>query len=425
MDIKRPKYLQQLTDRMGNGLIKVITGIRRAGKSYLLFNIFKNYLLDSGVCQENIVEVQLDDDSFIALRNPLKLGEYIRSKIPSSNTITYIFIDEIQFVKRIENPDVSGDYITFYEVLNGLLRKNNLDIYITGSNSKMLSNDILTEFRGRGDQVHVYPLTFKEVYDAVGGNFSDIYDAYSLYGGLPTVWGLNTEEQKITYLKSLFKELYIKDIVQRHNLNGETSISMLMEVLASNIGSYTNVTKIENTFKSEMNTVYTQKTIAKHIEYLEDSFLISEGKRYDIKGRKYIGANSKYYFTDVGLRNALLNFRQNEVSHIMENIIFNELIARGYNVDVGIVEVQINNSEGKRQKIKLEVDFIAVKGSEKIYVQSAFSLASKDKEIQEKRSFLKIDDSFRKIIVQKDTSNSWYDDNGFYIMSLKEFLLNP
>ena len=423
MTVKRQKYLQNLIDRMGNGMIKVITGLRRSGKSYLLFNIFENWLLQNGVTKDFIVEIQLDDDEFVSLRNPLKLGEYIRGRIKNPDERTYVFIDEIQFVKKIENPDLPGDFISFYEVLNGLLRKNNLDVYITGSNSKMLSKDILTEFRGRGDQVHVYPLSFKEVYDTFQGDFSEVYDEYSMYGGLPGLWNLKTDEQKGMYLKNLFDEVYIKDIVQRHKLNGEKDITTLIEVLSSSVGSYTNPTKIENTFKTELKTVYTQKTVANHLGFLEDAFLISEAKRFDIKGRKYIGANSKYYFTDVGLRNALLNFRQNEVTHIMENIIYNELLVRGYNVDVGIVETVIKDSDGKQKKSQLEVDFIAVRGNEKLYIQSAFSLASKEKEMKEKRSLMKIDDSFRKIIVQKDTTKSWYDDNGFYIMSLKDFLL--
>ena len=379
--------------------------------------------MQNGVTKDFIVEIQLDDDEFVSLRNPLKLGEYIRGRIKNPDERTYVFIDEIQFVKKIENPDLPGDFISFYEVLNGLLRKNNLDVYITGSNSKMLSKDILTEFRGRGDQVHVYPLSFKEVYDTFQGDFSEVYDEYSMYGGLPGLWNLKTDEQKGMYLKNLFDEVYIKDIVQRHKLNGEKDITTLIEVLSSSVGSYTNPTKIENTFKTELKTVYTQKTVANHLGFLEDAFLISEAKRFDIKGRQYIGANSKYYFTDVGLRNALLNFRQNEVTHIMENIIYNELLVRGYNVDVGIVETVIKDSDGKQKKSQLEVDFIAVRGNEKLYIQSAFSLASKEKEMKEKRSLMKIDDSVRKIIVQKDTTKSWYDDNGFYIMSLKDFLL--
>lgn len=419
--IERDTYLKTLIGKIDNGMVKILTGIRRSGKSYLLFNIFKTYLLENNIKAENIIEVVLDDDSYIALRNPINLGSYIREKINNNNEKYFVFIDEIQFVAKVKNPYLEGDYISFYEVLNGLLNKGNIDVYVTGSNSKMLSKDILTEFRGRGDQVHIYPLSFSEFYSYCGGDFLDSYDEYSLYGGLPKVALLKSDEDKAKYLKTLYSEVYLKDVIERNNIRKGDELSILTEVLASGIGSYTNSTNLSNTFKSELKVGYEPKSIASHIEYLKDSFLLEEAKRFDIKGRKYIGANSKYYFTDIGLRNAMLNFRQNEPTHIMENIIFNELIIMGYNVDVGIVELTTTEN-GKNKKVQLEVDFIANRGQEKIYIQSAYSLAGEEKQKQEKRSLFKINDSFRKIIIQKDSSKSYYDDNGIYIMSLKDFL---
>lgn len=414
--IERDTYLKTLIGKIDNGMVKILTGIRRSGKSYLLFNIFKTYLLENNIKAENIIEVVLDDDSYIALRNPINLGSYIREKINNNNEKYFVFIDEIQFVAKVKNPYLEGDYISFYEVLNGLLNKGNIDVYVTGSNSKMLSKDILTEFRGRGDQVHIYPLSFSEFYSYCGGDFLDSYDEYSLYGGLPKVALLKSDEDKAKYLKTLYSEVYLKDVIERNNIRKGDELSILTEVLASGIGSYTNSTNLSNTFKSELKVGYEPKSIASHIECLKDSFLLEEAKRFDIKGRKYIGANSKYYFTDIGLRNAMLNFRQNEPTHIMENIIFNELIIMGYNVDVGIVELTTTEN-GKNKKVQLEVDFIANRGQEKIYIQSAYSLAG-----EEKRSLFKIYDSFRKIIIQKDSSKSYYDDNGIYIMSWKDFL---
>ncbi|NLZ68963.1 MAG: ATP-binding protein [Spirochaetales bacterium] len=419
--IERDTYLKTLIGKIDNGMVKILTGIRRSGKSYLLFNIFKTYLLENNIKAENIIEVVLDDDSYIALRNPINLGSYIREKINNNNEKYFVFIDEIQFVAKVKNPYLEGDYISFYEVLNGLLNKGNIDVYVTGSNSKMLSKDILTEFRGRGDQVHIYPLSFSEFYSYCGGDFLDSYDEYSLYGGLPKVALLKSDEDKAKYLKTLYSEVYLKDVIERNNIRKGDELSILTEVLASGIGSYTNSTNLSNTFKSELKVGYEPKSIASHIECLKDSFLLEEAKRFDIKGRKYIGANSKYYFTDIGLRNAMLNFRQNEPTHIMENIIFNELIIMGYNVDVGIVELTTTEN-GKNKKVQLEVDFIANRGQEKIYIQSAYSLAGEEKQKQEKRSLFKINDSFRKIIIQKDSSKSYYDDNGIYIMSLKDFL---
>lgn len=424
MDIARPHYLELLKKKMNNSMIKVVTGLRRSGKSYLLFNIFKGYLLSAGIKESQIIEVILDDDEFAALRNPLKLGEFIRTKTQESSINYYILIDEIQYCKSVENPDLPGDSITFYNVLNGIMRRKNCDLYVTGSNSKMLSSDILTEFRGRGDQIHVYPLTFREYYEAVKErmDFETAFADYATYGGLPRAVLLESDREKSDYLKNLFGEVYLKDIVQRNKIKNEEGLLELLSVLASSIGSFTNPARIENTFKSESGKVYTSKTILNHINIFEDSFLISQAKRYDLKGRKYIGANSKYYFIDVGLRNALLNFRQTEWTHLTENIIYNELIARGFNVDVGIVELNEKDSSGKSVRRQLEVDFVATSGNSKFYIQSAYSMPDSEKRLQEKRPLTHIDDSFTKIIVTREAVKAYFDDDGVFMLPLKDFL---
>lgn len=426
MEIQRDRYLEKLLSKRHNGMVKVVTGMRRCGKSYLLFKIFSDCLRGQGVLPDQIVQVVLDDDQFASLRNPLRLGEYIRSKTTGSNRQYYVLIDEIQYCLGVENPDLPGDFITFYDVLNGLQRRENVDVYVTGSNSRMLSSDILTEFRGRGDRVHVYPLAFSEYYGAKrhGLDFEEAFAEYLTYGGLPRVCLYSADEEKSLYLKNLFEEVYIKDIVQRNGLKSEETIRDLMNVLASAIGSFTNPTRIEQTFKSRLNVTYTSKTIYNHISFLRDSFLVEEARRYDVKGRKYIGTNAKYYFTDTGLRNALLNFRQMEQTHLMENVLYNELLFRGYNVDVGMVEVNERKAEGKNIRRQLEVDFVATKGNKKFYIQSAFSLESEEKARQERRSLHHIDDSFRKIIVTKDRIKPTFDESGFLICSIKDFLLD-
>lgn len=426
VEIKRELYLQKLISKKNNGMIKVITGLRRSGKSYLLFNIFKTHLLESGITENQIIEITLDDDESANLRNPLKLSAYIKSRTTEKNLQYYVLIDEIQYCKKIENPDLKGDFITFYNVLNGLLRHENIDTYVTGSNSQMLSSDILTEFRGRGDKIHVYPLSFSEYYPVVKDDldFEDSFTEYTTYGGLPKTVLLEGDENKSEYLKNLFNEVYIKDILQRHNLKNEEALSNLLSILSSSIGSYTNPSNIEKTFKSVLNATYSSKTIFNHIEFLKDSFLLYEAQRFSIKGRKYIGANSKYYFSDLGLRNAILNFRQIEPTHLMENAIYNELFYRGFNVDVGIVEVNGKNKNGERAKINLEVDFVVNKGNEKFYIQSAFALSDDDKLKQEENSLLKIDDSFKKIIITRDRIKPHYDENGIYIISFKDFFMN-
>ena len=426
MSVVRPQYLEQLKRKMNNGMIKVVTGLRRSGKSYLLFNIFKGHLLSAGISEEQIIEIILDDDEFAPLRNPLKLGAFIRERTQDFSKNYFILIDEIQYCKSVENPDLPGDTISFYNVLNGIMRRKNCDLYVTGSNSKMLSSDILTEFRGRGDQIHVYPLTFREYYESVQGrmDFESAFADYATYGGLPRAALLEGDDEKSAYLKNLFEEVYLKDIVQRNKIKNEEGFSELLSLLASAVGSFTNPTKIENTFKTKTGKTYTSKTVLNHLHLFEDSFLIGEAKRYDIKGRKYIGANSKYYFTDVGLRNALLNFRQTELTHLTENIIFNELISRGYNVDVGIVELNEKDAEGKSVRRQLEVDFVAARGSRKFYIQSAYSMADAEKQRQEKRPLSRIHDSFSKIIITREAAKPHFDDDGVYLLPLRDFLLN-
>lgn len=422
MVIKREFYLDQLVNRMHNGMVKVVTGLRRSGKSFLLFHLFRDYLLGHKVKESQIIEIALDNDEFAELRNPLFLGEFVRKRI-KGNRKFFVLIDEIQYCKSVENPSLPGDQITFYNVLNGLLQKDNVDVYVTGSNSKMLSSDILTEFRGRGDQVHVYPLNFREFFSAQKKDFDEAWQEYVTFGGMPKVVQLRTDKQKSDYLKNLVDELYLKDIVQRNNIENEESLSKLVNVLSSSTGSFTNPTKIENTFKSELGITYTSKTIYNHLQMLKDSFLISEAQRFNVKGRKYIGANSKFYFADVGLRNARLNFRQQESTHLMENVIYNDLLARGYNVDVGIIEVN-SKKDGKSVKIQLEVDFVATMGNKKLYIQSAYRMDDPSKEEQEKNSLKRIDDSFTKIIVVRDNIKTFLDDAGFVITSLKSFLLD-
>lgn len=419
--VQRDAYLDQLVQRMNNGMVKVVTGLRRSGKSFLLFRIFKNYLLAHKVKAPQIIEIALDNDKQAELRNPVVLGEFLRKKIKGRSKY-YVLIDEIQYCRDVENPALPGDRITFYNVLNGLLQKDNVDVYVTGSNSKMLSSDILTEFRGRGDQIHVRPLCFREYFDAVKGDFDDAWQNYVTYGGLPKVALMKTDSEKSVYLKNLVDEVYLKDIVQRNNIENEEALASLVNVLSSATGSFTNPTKIENTFKSELGVTYTSKTIFAHLQMLKDAFFLSEAMRYNVKGRKYIGANSKYYFADVGLRNARLNFRQLEATHLMENVIYNELLVRGFNVDVGIVEVNAKQN-GKNVKLQLEVDFVATLGNKKLYVQSAYRMDDAEKQNQEMASLRKIDDSFAKIIVVRDNVKPHQNEDGFMIIGLKDFLL--
>lgn len=422
--IKRDLYLNQLINRKENGLIKIVTGIRRCGKSYLLFKIFYNHLLECGVKEENIITLALDDDLNREYRNPDKLSDFLHSKITNKTEMFYILLDEVQFaISEKELKD--KEPIRIYGILNGLLRLDNVDIYVTGSNSKFLSSDIMTEFRGRGDEVRVFPLSFAEFYSS--NLWADKYEAwneYSTYGGLPMLLTKKTDSEKITYLKDLLTKTYIQDVVERNNLKGDVVIDTLVDILASSIGSLTNPTKLANTFASN-NIKTTDKTLSTYIDYLIDAFMINKAQRYDIKGKKYINSPFKFYFTDIGIRNCRLNYRQQEQSHIMENIIYNELLIRGYNIDVGIIEHMIRNKNGKQQLIQLEVDFICNKGNNRYYIQSAFSIPDEAKMIQETSSLDKINDSFKKIIVTQDLGKPWRNKKGYLIINILDFLLNP
>ena len=410
MDIKRDKYLNDLINRMHNGMIKVVTGIRRCGKSYLLFHIFKNYLLEKGIPESHMIMIELDQRKNKKYRDPDAILDYIESLI-SDDEPYYIILDEVQMLNEFE------------EVLNSLLHISNADIYVTGSNSKFLSKDVITEFRGRGDEIHIYPLTFKEFMEAYEGDIYHGWAEYVVYGGLPLTVTMKTEEQKIHYLTNLFQETYLKDIMERHRIEKTQELEDLVNILASAIGSLTNPPKIEATFKSVIQSAISLNTIRQYLEYLEDAFIINKANRYDVKGRKYIGTPLKYYFEDVGLRNARLGFRQIEETHLMENIIYNELRSRGYSVDVGMVEKRGKDINGKEYKNQLEIDFVANLGSKRYYVQSAFSMPTEEKLIQEKASLINVNDSFKKIIVVKDVVNVTRDEAGITTMSIYDFLL--
>lgn len=410
MDIKRDKYLSDLVNRMNNGMIKVVTGIRRCGKSYLIFTIFKNYLKEQGVDEAHIVTIELDQRKDKKYRDPDIILEYIESRITDDEKY-YILLDEVQLLKDFE------------EVLNSLLHIKNIDIYVTGSNSKFLSKDVITEFRGRGDEIHIFPLTFKEFMQAYDGDIYRGWAEYVVYGGLPLTVTMKTEEQKIKYLTNLFEETYLKDIIERHHIEKTQELEDLVNVLASAIGSLTNVPKIEATFRSVIQSNISSNTIRQYIEYLEDAFVINKANRYNVKGRKYIGTPNKYYFEDVGLRNARLGFRQVEETHIMENIIYNELRSRGYSVDVGVVEKRGKNKDGKEERTYLEIDFIANLGSKRYYIQSAFSMPTEEKRDQEKSSLINVGDSFKKMIIVKDVVNVTRDEEGITTMSIYDFLL--
>lgn len=410
MDIKRDKYLNDLINRMHNGMIKVVTGIRRSGKSYLLFNIFKKYLLEQSIDGSHIITIELDKRSNKKYRDPDVILEYIESLIIDDEQY-YIMLDEVQMLNEFE------------EVLNSLMHISNADIYVTGSNSKFLSKDVITEFRGRGDEIHIYPLTFKEFMEAYDGDMYHGWAEYVIYGGLPLTVNMKTEEQKIKYLTNLFAETYLKDIIERHNIEKTQDFEDLINILASAMGSLTNPPKIQATFKSTIQSSISQNTIRQYIEYLEDAFLINKADRYNAKGRKYIGSPVKYYFEDVGLRNARLGFRQVEETHLMENVIYNELRSRGYSVDVGVVEKRTTDETGKSVRKQLEIDFVANLGSKRYYIQSAFSIPTEEKRLQEKASLVNVNDSFKKIIIVKDVVNVTRDEDGITTMSIYDFLL--
>ncbi len=409
--IERNLYLNRLIDRKENGMIKVITGIRRCGKSYLLFNIYRDWLINSGVSEDHIIMIGLDDEQNEKMLDRKLLGDYIRSKITDNGTY-YIVLDEIQLVEGFE------------KLLNGLNRIKNADIYVTGSNSQFLSSDILTEFRGRGDEIRIYPLSFSEFCSVFSGTKAEAWKEYSMYGGMPQIVEQRKPEQKEIFLKNLFKKVYLDDIINRNNLRGDDILDILVDILASSVGSNTNPNKLANTFASNGYKDVSNKTIATYIDCLIDAFVISKASRYDVKGKKYISTPSKYYYCDAGLRNARLEFRQYEETHLMENIIYNELLLRGYSVDVGIVTHDEKNSAGKITRRQLEVDFVANRGSRRYYVQSAFAIPDLNKMNQEQASLIKIPDSFKKIIVVANEAPLWRNEQGITIMNIYDFLLN-
>lgn len=412
MEIRRDIYLNKLISKKHNGLIKVVTGMRRCGKSYLLFNLFKEYLVNEGVNENHIIEIAFDSFENRKYRDPEVLFPYLMEKI-ADKEMYYVLLDEVQMLDDFES------------VLNSLGRKKNVDVYVTGSNAKFLSKDIITEFRGRGDEVHMYPLTYSEFMSVYDGDKQEGWRDYVLFGGIPLVLGFETADQKSDFLKSLFEETYISDITGRNNIRNKAELEELLNILSSAIGSLTNPSKLSATFKSVKNKTISKDTIIKYIDYLKDSFLIDSAIRYDIKGKKYIKTPSKYYFTDLGLRNVRLNFRQVEETHAMENIIFNELKVRGYNVDVGVVVMNEVDKNGKKIRKQLEVDFVCNKGSKRFYIQSAYALPDKEKMEQEQRSLGNTGDGFKKIIITKDAVAPLYNDEGILVMSVYDFLLNP
>lgn len=411
MEIQRTQYIDLLLNRMHNKMIKVITGMRRSGKSYLLFNLFKKTLIAQGVAQSHIISIELDRYENRAFRDPDVVLEYIHSCIKEEG-MYYLLMDEVQMLSDFE------------EVLNSLMHNDSLDIYVTGSNSKFLSKDVMTQFRGRGDEIHVFPLTFKEFMQVYEGDVYHGWSEYVVYGGLPLVATMRTDEQKIHYLTNLFTETYLKDIIERYHIDKIQEMDDLLNVLASSVGSLTNPPRIEATFKSTIHSNISMNTIRQYLAYLEDAFLIHKAYRYNVKGRKYIGTPLKYYFEDVGLRNARLGFRQVEETQLMENIIYNELRSRGYSVDVGVVEKRERDERGKEIKKQLEIDFIANLGSNRYYIQSAFSMPTEQKRIQEKASLVNVKDSFKKIILVKDVMKVSHDEDGIITMSVYDFLLN-
>ena len=412
MFIPRPTYLQKLIAAQGNRMIKIITGIRRCGKSFLLFDIFHNYLISIGVSEDHLIEIALDDRANIELRDPDKILQFIKSRITDGRQY-YILLDEVQMIND------------FVGVLNSLLHIRNVDVYATGSNSRFLSKDILTEFRGRGQDIHMYPLAFSEYYEAVGGDVSRCWRDYYTYGGLPQTLLLPNSEAKRDYLEHLADTVYIADVVDRNRVRNEEELRELLLILASSIGSPCNPNKLANTFKSVKKVAISNKTITKYLDYLCDAFLVEKAIRYNVKGKKYINTLAKYYFTDMGIRNALLNFRQLEQTHIMENVIYNELLFRGFSVDVGVVETFTKDVEGKTLRKQYEVDFVANDSDKRYYIQSVYAIPTEEKMVQETNSFRNIDDSFKRILIVRDDAVSYRNEDGVLIVSLFDFLLQP
>ena len=423
MVIRRDRYLERLISKQNNGMIKVITGIRRSGKSYLLFNLFYDHLLASEIPEDNIICIALDDVENEAYRDPYRLYSYIKERVQDNREQYYVLIDEAQYAiskEEMKNPD---EPIRLYGVLNSLLRKSNVDVYITGSNSKFLSSDVMTEFRGRGDEIHISPLSFSEFYPASGQEKSDAWRDYLYYGGLPHILAESGGEAKSRYLEKLNKEIYLRDMCERYGIRDEESMLILMKVIASAIGSLSNAQKISDTFRSSGNKVITMPTISSYLKYLQESFVVEKAERYDIKGRKYISTPSKYYYSDLGLRNALLNFRQFEETHLVENAIYNELIYRGYSVDVGVVETRVDEG-GKKVRKQLEVDFVVNQFNKRYYIQSAFLISDREKIKQEQAPLVKIPDSFKKIVVVGNNTPIWRNEEGITFMGIYDFLLN-
>ena len=423
----REQYLKEIISKKDNGRIKIITGLRRSGKSVLLFQLYREWLLGEGVKEDQIIALALDILENARYRNPLELDKYVRDHMVDPKKRYYIFIDEIQFVSEIQNPYVDNEdaKITFIDVILGFMHMDNADVYVTGSNSKMLSSDILTQFRDRGDEIRVYPLSFAEFYNEYEGDKRGAWQDYYTYGGMPLATLLESHEEKSKYLKDLFDRTYIKDVLERHEIKNDTEVlDILLDVLASGIGSLTNPSKLANTFKSERQIGIGSETIEKYIGYFEESFLIEKAVRYDVKGRKYIGTPAKYYYTDLGLRNARLGFRQLEETHIMENVLYNDLIRRGMNVDVGVVEYNTKDADGKKIRKQLEVDFVVNQGGKRFYIQSALSIAAPDKKEQEIESLKRIPDSFSKMVVVRDYLKPWQDENGITYVGIEQFLLN-
>ena len=425
MEIKRDSYLRQLISYRFDGLVKVITGIRRCGKSYLLKKIYRDYLIQNGVREEQIIIVELDLAKDIKYRNPLVLSSFVREKAEGKGEEYYLFIDEIQMSDEVPNPyNEAGKKITFYDALNDLRSLTNLDVYVTGSNSKMLSSDILTEFRGRSDEIHVHPLSFAEYYSAVGGDKNEAFDDYAFYGGMPLILSRPDDGAKMNYLKSLFSEVYIKDIVERKNIERQDVLEQLIDLLCSSIGSLTNPTKIADTLRSKQTAGASSNNVRAYIGHLEDAFLFSESKRYDVRGKSYFDSPNKYYSEDLGLRNARIGFRQQEMTHIMENIIYNELVIRQFSVDVGVVYARTVNGNGNSVRTPREIDFIVASGNKKTYIQSAYSMPTEEKRETELRPFALTRDSFPKIVVRKDIGKRWYDEKGILNINIIDFLLD-
>lgn len=423
----REQYLNKIISKKDNGRIKIITGLRRSGKSVLLFQLYRDWLIKEGIHEDHIIALALDVLENAKYRNPIELDKYVRDRMVADGEKYYIFIDEIQFVSEIQNPYVDNPdaKISFIDVVLGFIQMKNADVYVTGSNSRMLSSDILTQFRDRGDEIRVYPLSFAEFYREYKGDKRGAWQDYYTYGGMPFVTSLETHEEKSRYLKDLFDRTYIKDVLERHEIKNDAAVlSILLDILASGIGSLTNPTKLSNTFKSERQIAIGSETIEKYIGYFEEAFLIEKAVRYDIKGRKYIGTPAKYYYTDLGLRNARLGFRQLEETHIMENVLYNDLIRRGMDVDVGVVEYNTKDSAGKKIRKQLEVDFVVNKGEKRFYIQSALSIADPEKKEQEIASLKRIPDSFSKIVVVRDYLKPWQDENGIIYLGIEQFLLD-